>query len=63
MAKRMTFTEQIYTALKRVQEVLDTDLGATPVRIKDARIVQAWYETQFGEAVRAAVTRVERGGR
>jgi hypothetical protein len=62
MAKSMTFTEQIYAALKRVQKVLDTDLGAAPVPIKNARIVQAWYEAQFGEAVRAAVTRVERGG-
>ena len=42
MAKKMTFTEQIYAALKRVQKVLDTDLGAAPVPIRDARMVQAW---------------------
>ena len=58
----MTFTEQIYAALKRVQKVLDADLAAAPVSIKDARLVKEWYEVQFGDVVRAAVTRVERGG-
>lgn len=58
----MKFTEQIYVALKRVQKVLDADLAAAPVYVKDARRVHEWYEAQFGQAVRAAVARVERGG-
>ena len=59
---KMTFTEQLYAALKRVQKVLDADLATASVPVKDARRVQEWYEAQFGEVVRAAVTRVERGG-
>jgi hypothetical protein len=61
MAK-MPFTQQLYAALKRGEKVLNTDLTATKVPLKDARLVQAWYEAQFGQVVREAVTRVERGG-
>ena len=47
MAKQMTFTQQIYAALKRVEKVLDADLAAAPVSIKDARSVQAWSSAEL----------------
>jgi hypothetical protein len=62
MAKKIPFTQQLYAALKRVEKVLDADPATAPVSTKEARRVQEWYEAQFGDAVRAAVTRVERGG-
>ena len=59
----MKFTEQMYLALKLVQQALDADVSAMPMQRKYAEIAHAWYEEKFGQAVREAIARAERGGR
>ena len=58
----MKFTEQMYAALKLVQESLDADVSNMPMPPNYARLAQAWYEAKFGHAVRNAIARAERGG-
>ena len=59
----MSFTVQMYVALKLVEEALDEPVSTMPIPAKYARLVQAYYEEKFGQAVRAAIARVERGRR
>lgn len=63
MVRGMRFTEQMYAALKLVQQTLDADVSALPMPDKYARLAQAWYEEQFGLVVREAIARAERGRR
>ena len=59
----MTFTEQLYSALKRVQEALDAEIPDAVMSRNCARAAQEWFEKQFGQAVREAIARAERGSR
>ena len=57
----MTFTEELYRALKLVQKALDADVPDTVMSKTCARAAQEWYEKKFGHAVRQAIARAERG--
>jgi hypothetical protein len=59
----MTFTEELYRALKLVEKGLDADIPETVMSKSCARASQEWYEKKFGNAVRDAIARVERGCR
>ena len=57
----MTLTEQLYRALKLVQKTLNTEAPEGVMSQRCARAANAWYEKQFGQDVRQAVERAERG--
>jgi hypothetical protein len=57
----MTFTEQLYRALKLVQKALDADVPDAVLSRNCARAAHEWYERKFGQAVREAIARAERG--
>jgi len=57
----MTFTEELYRALKLVQQALDEGAPAAMRSRSCARAAHEWYEKKFGQGVREAIGRVERG--
>ena len=59
----MSFTVQMYVALKLVEKALDEPVSTMPIPAKHAGLARAYYEKKFGQAVRAAIARVERGRR
>ena len=57
----MTFTEEMYKALKLVQIALDADIPDHILSRSCGQAALEWYEKKFGRAVREAIARVERG--
>jgi hypothetical protein len=59
----MTFGEELYRALKLVQKALDAEIPDSVMSRGCASAAREWYEKKFGDAVRAAIARAERGSR
>jgi hypothetical protein len=57
----MTFTEEMYRALKLVRDALDADIPDHVLSRSCAQAAHEWYAKKFGRAVRQAIARVERG--
>ena len=57
----MALTEQLYKALKLVQKGLDAEVPDAVMSRNCARAANEWYEKKFGQAVREAIARAERG--